>query len=101
MTWIPRSVPASTRRLVRARSSWLGCGAPEGWLWQQSKAAALLGCGIAQDGGLQDFARMDHAGGQRPDRHGVDTDNLVFLIQHGHQEVFAVHGAEVLTEEEC
>jgi hypothetical protein len=55
--------------------------------------------GIAEDGGLHDFAGMDDAGGQRPDRHGVDADDLVFLIQHGHQEVFAVHGAEVLAEE--
>src|SRR5215470_4420490 len=41
-TLMPRSFPASTKRLVRTRSSWLGWGAPEGWLWQQSKAAALL-----------------------------------------------------------
>ena len=62
--------------------------------------AAEQGRGIAQDGGLHHLSGMDHAGGQRPDRDGVDADDLVFLVQHGHQEVFAVHGAEVLTEEE-
>ena len=43
---------------------------------------------------------MDHAGGQRPNRHRVDADDFVFLVQHGHQEVFAVHGTKVLAEEE-
>jgi hypothetical protein len=62
--------------------------------------AAEQGRGLAQDGGLHDFARMDHAGGQRSHRHGVDPDDLVLLVQHGDHEVFAVHLAEVLAEEE-
>jgi hypothetical protein len=62
--------------------------------------AAEQGRGIAQDGGLHNFTRMDHAGGQRAHRHGVDADHLVLLVQHGDQEVFAVHLAEVLAEED-
>src|SRR5215831_18881377 len=41
-TLMPSSLPASTRRLVRARSSCDGCGDPDGWLWQHRSAAALL-----------------------------------------------------------
>src|SRR5215475_573185 len=62
--------------------------------------AAEQGRGIAQDRRLHDFAWMDHAGGQRAHRHGVDPDDLVLLVQHGDHEVFAVHLAEVLAEEE-
>ena len=58
-------------------------------------------CGrIAQDGGFHHLSGMDHTGGQRPHRHGVDADNLIFLIEHGHHEMLAVHGAEVLAEED-
>jgi hypothetical protein len=62
--------------------------------------AAEQGRGIAQDGGFHNFARMDHASGQRVHRHGVDPDDLVLLVQHGDHEVFAVNLAEVLAEEE-
>src|SRR5215475_8151082 len=61
--------------------------------------AAEQGRGIAQDGGLHDFTWMDHAGGQRAHRHGIDADDFIFLVQHRHHEKLAIDVAEVLAKE--
>ena len=37
---MPITVPASISRAVSARSSGLGAGSPDGWLWKSTMAAA-------------------------------------------------------------
>ena len=39
---MPNSSPARVNWRVKARSSALGAGSPEGWVWKRTKAAALF-----------------------------------------------------------
>jgi hypothetical protein len=48
---MPSSFPTSTRRVIRARSSWLGCGAPASPSRPPRRAAATAGLASVRRGG--------------------------------------------------
>ena len=57
--------------------------------------AAQNGGSIGENSRFKDFARMHDTGGQAPHGHGMDADDVVFLIEHEHDKMFAVHIGQV------
>ena len=70
-----------------SRSSRLGVGSPDGWLWRTMRAAAL-----PEDRRLEDLARVDEARAQAADAHDVDAGDTVLLVEEEREERLADRG---------